>query len=718
MRRSFTVFLIVLFSFAAIVMAKDKKFRKQVNQVPVSKKAVLVVPQEEPASASYAEDNNAVVPVSNNNVQRIRKTAATHHVQVDASLNGYGWLNPLIRSIDRFKGITVAGDDVDFLLTAYRQKIEGNTATGILGATEIDVSNGLANCTLYREEELNVGMGGVGARYPGVVALDLPLVAFNHYVEQRPTGLPGGDVANISHPYLFTDYEETYGVSGGGDWTTPYCQMDDGYLHHNVDENRLWNGSVAVVKDDVDDYHYIGVYSNWYSNAEWNLHGYQNDHVILNAITADPTGDTDSWDIDTDPALIDVNDVSFGRIGVALNSSGFGVIAGPGHLGWHHPDSGWYYTKLKITYQTTDDYGESWSIPDTVSFGDLGFPLYHDPAQGDSLLGWWEVPTPGDTVWVWYTGPTFMGTNFDMDVIVDDNNYIYVGFNSLWGRPTEGGWYPSPYYSGVFMARKRPGYDWEAARIAYNNGVFEGDDFIEGMSQYFFDTEVDLALDENGSIYAAWLDRRRTGVHIGELNRYADPEQSGRIEDFKTDIYASRSPDGGANWSASPTNISDTENLDEYELNLALHADSRDNGTVWVAYYLCDDPASGSSATDAYIDLENQVWVAEANDFEVPSAIDDDGKEIVVKDYSLNQNYPNPFNPTTRIKFIPLKSGQANLTVYSVTGEKVAELYTGYAKQGAEYTFDFDGSRIAAGVYFYRLTIGNSVEVKKMVLIK
>jgi hypothetical protein len=714
MRRSFTVFLIVLFSFAAIVMAKDKKFRKQVNQMPVSNKAVLVVPQEESASASYAEDNNAVVPVSNNNDQRIRKTAATHHVQVDASLNGYGWLNHAIRSVDRFKGTTSGGDDVDLVLTAYRQKIEGSTETGILGATVVDVSSGLENGTLYRQEEINGWMltNDIGARYPGAVALDFPFVVCNEYIEERLTGLPGGDVANISHPYLFTDGEETYGMDDP-DWLD--FQMDDGYLHHDVSENRLWNGPVAVVKDGVDDYHYIGVYSNWYSNAEWKIQGHQNDYVILNAVTADPL---DEWTIDTDPELINVNDVSYGRPGVALNSSGIGVIAGPGHLGWHHPDSGWYYNKLKITYQTTDDYGESWSIPDTVSFGDLGFPLYHDPAQGDSLLGWWEVPTPGDTVWVWYTGPTFMGTNFDMDVIVDDNNYIYVGFNSLWGRPTEGGWYPSPYYSGVFMARKMPGHDWEAARIAYNNGVFEGDDFIEGMSQYFFDTEVDLALDENGSIYAAWLDRRRIGVEIGYLNRYADPEQSGRIEDFKTDIYASRSPDGGANWSASPTNISDTESLDEYELNLALHADSRDNGTVWVAYCLCDNPSSGNPATDAYIELENQIWVAEANDFEAPSAIDDDGKEIVVRDYSLNQNYPNPFNPTTRIEFIPLKSGQANLTVYSVTGEKVAELYNDYVKEGNNYTIDFDGTNFAAGIYFYRLTIGNSVEVKKMALIK
>jgi len=391
-----------------------------------------------------------------------------------------------------------------------------------------------------------------------------------------------------------------------------------------------------------------------------------------------------------------------------MNAGGFGVILGPGHLGPHPAGEDYLYSELKMTYSTTSDYGVSWSAWDTVSFGEVGFPLYHNAE--DSLL-WIDETTT-------YEGPTFMGTNFDMDVIVDDDDIIYVGFNSLWGRPGDEGWYPSAYYTGRFMARKRPGMAWEAARIWYPNGAFEGD---ENAGDYYFDSEIDMGIDEAGNIYAAWLDRRRTGLEIGEINRYsdpADPNGPGRVEEYKTDIYASRSLNGGADWSASPINITDSPSIDEYELNLARDADSKDNGTVWVGYCIADQSGGVDPAVDFYIALENDVWISEANEFNAPSAIGDELAGPIVREYALEQNYPNPFNPTTRIEFVPQETGQAILAIYSVSGEKVSELHNGFVKKGVEYAVDFDGSNLAAGIYFYRLTIGKHVEVKKMALIK
>lgn len=724
MRRNFTVLLIVLFSFVSIVLAKERQIIKKAKQAPVTDKAVLIAPDEVAEPAVYAMDENAVTTAAPN-VQSIRKTAAAHHVLIDASLNGYGWLNPAIRSIDRFNGIDTygTGGEVDFIITSYRQKRSPSTETGHIGYTDIDVSAGLASGTITRNEgqALNAGIGGIGGRYPGAVALDRPLLFFNQY--------KSGDVQTtpaLSHPYLITSW-----MSYGANFieTTPDFIMDTGWLHPDVEanaaseykENRLWNGPVAVVKDGGGEYHYVGVYETWFSDIEKQgpPFGYnaENDNHILTAHTSDLTaGWTYGWDEGNDPVWIDPSVVTIPRPSVAMNSHGFGCIAGPGHLGWHHPDSGYYYTDLKVTYSVTEDYGLTWSTWDTVSFSALGFPMYHDPAAGDSMLGNWQIIGP-DTVWVWYTGPTFMGTNFDMDVVVSEdatNPSIFVGFTSLWGQPTESGWYPSAYYSGIFVtASSDKGATWGAGRISYNNGPFEGDEQIEGRSQFFFDSEVDLAIDEAGNLYASWLDRRKTGVELGVLPRYSEAAET----DFKTDIYTARTTENIQTW-CDPVNVTDSPSIDEYELNLALHADSRDDGTIWVAYCICADPASGTPGTDSYITLENNVWIGESNDFpEYVSGIKDP-KDMTVENYALKQNYPNPFNPRTLIEFTPLKSGQANLTVYSVTGEKVAELYNDYVKKGVNYPVRFDGTNFAAGIYFYRLTIGNSVEVKKMALIK
>jgi hypothetical protein len=90
---------------------------------------------------------------------------------------------------------------------------------------------------------------------------------------------------------------------------------------------------------------------------------------------------------------------------------------------------------------------------------------------------------------------------------------------------------------------------------------------------------------------------------------------------------------------------------------------------------------------------------------------------IVPVTFSLFQNYPNPFNPTTKIKFSLTSPEMVKLTVYNVLGQKVETLIDQRLVSG-EYTVDFDGSKLASGVYFYRLQAGKFDETREMVLLK
>ena len=85
--------------------------------------------------------------------------------------------------------------------------------------------------------------------------------------------------------------------------------------------------------------------------------------------------------------------------------------------------------------------------------------------------------------------------------------------------------------------------------------------------------------------------------------------------------------------------------------------------------------------------------------------------------YSLSQNYPNPFNPTTIIKYSIIKEVQVSLKVYDIIGREVASLVNQKQSAGT-YNVNFDASRIASGVYIYRIIAGNFVQSKKMMLIK
>jgi len=83
----------------------------------------------------------------------------------------------------------------------------------------------------------------------------------------------------------------------------------------------------------------------------------------------------------------------------------------------------------------------------------------------------------------------------------------------------------------------------------------------------------------------------------------------------------------------------------------------------------------------------------------------------------LQQNYPNPFNPSTSISFSLPQSGFVNLSVYDVTGSKVAELINGNMQQGV-HTVEFNGSGLSSGLYLYRLTQGELTSTKKLNLLK
>ncbi|RMH62796.1 MAG: T9SS C-terminal target domain-containing protein [Calditrichaeota bacterium] len=85
--------------------------------------------------------------------------------------------------------------------------------------------------------------------------------------------------------------------------------------------------------------------------------------------------------------------------------------------------------------------------------------------------------------------------------------------------------------------------------------------------------------------------------------------------------------------------------------------------------------------------------------------------------YALQQNYPNPFNPVTTINYRLDKSGPTLLEVYDIRGRRVRTLINGYQTAGT-HRVHFDGSAVASGVYFYRLSSGGQQLSRLMLLIK
>ena len=95
----------------------------------------------------------------------------------------------------------------------------------------------------------------------------------------------------------------------------------------------------------------------------------------------------------------------------------------------------------------------------------------------------------------------------------------------------------------------------------------------------------------------------------------------------------------------------------------------------------------------------------------------------------LKQNFPNPFNQFTTIRYqlqgnplSPEKTMVVNLSVYNMVGQKVKTLVNENRIAGSYIVMwdskDEFGNYVPSGVYFYKISTGEFVETKKMVLLR
>ena len=101
---------------------------------------------------------------------------------------------------------------------------------------------------------------------------------------------------------------------------------------------------------------------------------------------------------------------------------------------------------------------------------------------------------------------------------------------------------------------------------------------------------------------------------------------------------------------------------------------------------------------------------------------ENDRQSQIPSQFKLKQNYPNPFNPGTTIAIDIPATSQVTLKIFNILGEEVTTLVSGQLIQGT-YSYEWDGSNVAAGVYLCRLLVGSLtrssesyVETRKMVL--
>jgi len=85
--------------------------------------------------------------------------------------------------------------------------------------------------------------------------------------------------------------------------------------------------------------------------------------------------------------------------------------------------------------------------------------------------------------------------------------------------------------------------------------------------------------------------------------------------------------------------------------------------------------------------------------------------------FGLHTAYPNPFNPSTTLAWTMDHSGEHELSVYNIIGQRVAVLSSGFMDAGS-YTSTWQAGELSSGVYFVQLTSEHKKDIHKILLVK
>ena len=90
--------------------------------------------------------------------------------------------------------------------------------------------------------------------------------------------------------------------------------------------------------------------------------------------------------------------------------------------------------------------------------------------------------------------------------------------------------------------------------------------------------------------------------------------------------------------------------------------------------------------------------------------------------FELKANYPNPFNPQTQIAYSLSTTGPVELAIYTILGQRVRTLVQDIQAAG-RYQVSWhgrndEGAAVASGIYLYRLSSAQQVQVRRLLLMK
>ncbi len=163
-----------------------------------------------------------------------------------------------------------------------------------------------------------------------------------------------------------------------------------------------------------------------------------------------------------------------------------------------------------------------------------------------------------------------------------------------------------------------------------------------------------------------------------------------------------------------------------YRLNTAIITEGQTEGTA-ISYNFVDDDLDGetecwywleSIALNGRVDVFGPIFL----ELTTPGEDGEGGEAVNPMVTGIVVIYPNPFNPSTTVGYYLAEETTVEFSVYNVLGQRIIKVDQGVQSEGLHRVtwegVDASGKAVSSGTYFVRIKAGDTVEIRKCLLIK
>jgi hypothetical protein len=135
----------------------------------------------------------------------------------------------------------------------------------------------------------------------------------------------------------------------------------------------------------------------------------------------------------------------------------------------------------------------------------------------------------------------------------------------------------------------------------------------------------------------------------------------------------------------------------------------------WTDYIVAGGSGNGGNNYTGSSSSQDKFTACASTNYLVKN--DNPAEEVMVAARTAGlEVYPNPASSYATVSFVPAVTGNSTVTIFSINGAKISELYNGLTEAGRSYNRRIDTRSLPGGVYLIQFREKDGMSIKKLII--